>query len=554
MNGFLPGSLWYQYQLTGDAASRDSARVRQATFESHATRTNNHDLGFLFMSSYGNAYRMTGDRRARETLLNAASSLAQRYDPRVGMVRSTNTREDFRVIIDTTMNLELLFWGARNGGNPEWRQMATSHALGAARDFMRFDGSTFHYVGYRESDGAVLRKGQVQGYSAQSTWSRGQAWMIHGMGIAYREAGDPRFLDAARRATRYWSENVPDDYVPYWDFRAPGIPDEPRDSSAAAIAASAFVELSRLDPDPRWRRTYADLAEATLESLSSPDYLAEGIRLPAVLKHGTYAATIGMADHGTSWGDYYFREGLMRYGTAVERIGGPDRYHTSARTSSSVFSTAPVAVVASGESFPDALSASSLAGTLGAPLLLTGAQGLPGTVRSELARLKVSQVVIVGGTAAVSTTVQSAIGRLPGVRVTRVSGADRFATAVKVADRVSPGSKQAPIVFIARGDDFADALAAAPVAYAQGAPILLTPSGRLHPATAQAVTSLRPERIVVLGGEASLSPGIVRGLQTANPSSAVTRIGGQDRYDTAARFARWAQSSATFRVTRAVTT
>jgi len=130
--------------------------------------------------------------------------------------------------------------------------------------------------------------------------------------MAYRETGDTRFADGAWKAARYWVEHVPDDLVPYWDFDAPAIPDEPRDSSAAAVAASAFVELGRLDPDPTRRAEYLDVARGTLESLSSPAYLSEiSDPFAAVLEHGTYAKMLGEYDQGTSWGGL-----LLRGGTA----------------------------------------------------------------------------------------------------------------------------------------------------------------------------------------------------------------------------------------------
>lgn len=552
--GFLPGSLWYRYERVGDAAARSSAIRRQLTLEPHANTTRNHDIGFMFMASYGNGYRLTGDSGMRTTLLTAARSLAQRYDARVGMVRTTNTPSDFWVYNDTMMNLELLFWGARNGGDPAWRSMAASHAARTATDFLRADGGSYHYVAYSETTGRVRHKGQGQGYAAETTWSRGQAWIIYGMAIAYRETGDTRFLSAARRATGYWIDNVPEDLVPYWDFDAPKIPDEPRDSSAAAVVASACLELARLDPDRAWRTTYAGLARNTLESLSSSAYLAEDDPLPAVLKHGTHAAMLGAYDHGTSWGDYYFREALMRYDAPVERIGGPDRYHTSARTSSSAFDTTDVAVVASGEVFADALAASALAGAHGAPVLLVRRTGIPAPVRAEIVRLGVTEVIVVGGTRAVSAQAEAALAALPGVTsVTRVAGADRYATAARVA--VRPGEPDVPLVFIARGDDFADALAAGPIAYAHAAPVLLTGRAALHPAAEAALRALRPGRVVILGGEASVSRAVdarVRQVMAESASSepvpspglsdgvAVTRIGGADRYDTAARVARWA--------------
>ncbi len=547
--GFLPGSLWYRYERVGDEAARASAIRRQLTLAPNARTTRNHDIGFMFLTSYGNGYRLTGDPQMRQTLLTAADSLSERYDSRVGMVRTTNTPNDFWVYNDTMMNIELLFWGARNGGDPKWRSAASSHALRTAEDFLRPGGGSYHYVAYSETTGRPLRKGQGQGYADESTWSRGQAWIIYGMTVAYRETGDARFLTAARRATEYWIANVPEDFVPYWDFNAPNIPDEPRDSSAAAVVASACLELAELDPDRAWRTTYRDLAESTLQSLSSSAYLADADPLPAVLRHGTHAKMLGAYDHGTSWGDYYFREALMRLTTPVERVGGPDRYHTSARTSSAAFDSADVAVVASGEGFADALAASALAGSLDAPVLLTGRASVPGPIRSEIVRLGVRRVIVVGGTNAVSAQAESELAGLPGIeRVERIAGQDRYSTAASIAEQSAESG--VPLLFIARGDEFADALAAGPVAYAQGAPVLLTTGSALHPDAEAALRALRPGRVVVLGGKSSISAAVedrVRQVMTEKTSLEPrttapdsTRIGGTDRYDTAALVAQWA--------------
>ncbi len=540
INGFLPGSLWYEYQRTGESSLRRDAEKRQATFATRAASDSTHDIGFMLMTSYGNAYRLTGDASARAILLSGASSLSRRYNARIGMVRTNNTPGDFRVYNDTMMNLELLYCGARNGGDPTWRTMATSHALRTAEDFIRPDGGTYHYVAYNEANGSVRGKGQGQGYSDESTWSRGQAWTIHGMATAYRETGDARFLRSAWKLTDYWVANVPSDLVPYWDFDAPNIPNEPRDSSAAAVATSAFIELSQLESDPAKRAAYDDLATATLESLCSPAYLSNDPLYPAVLKHGTYAAMIGASDTGTSWGDYYFREALMRYRTSVRRVGGPDRYQTAVRTSYTAFDDATTAVIASGETFPDALAASTLAGVYDGPILLTQRTSLPAQVKVELLRLGVEQVIVVGGTSSVGPAVELALRGLPGVRVARVSGPDRVATAAAVSRQVSTeASASTSVVFVARENDFADAVAASPIAYAHTYPLLLTATSYLSAASELELRRLAPETVIVLGGERSVSQGVLQRIATVTGGRAV-RVAGADRFETSVALAKWA--------------
>jgi unsaturated chondroitin disaccharide hydrolase len=317
-SGFFPGSLWLLYQHTGDSQWLAWAQKWQAGIESQKNRTDTHDLGFMFFTSFGNGYRLTGNDAYRQVLLSAAGSLAQRYSPAVGCIKSWDAgADDFKVIIDNMINLELLFWAAKHGGDPAWYAMALSHALKTREQHVRADGSTYHLVNYDPVTGAVKSKQTVQGYSDGSTWSRGQAWAVYGFTIAYRETADTRFLETARATADYFIDHLPADQVPYWDFQAPGIPNEPRDSSAAAVAASGLLELSQLDPDRAHREHYRDTAERMLIALSSPAYLAEGTPSQAVLLHGTRNKPGGSFDTGLVWGDYYFLEALLRYSSGA---------------------------------------------------------------------------------------------------------------------------------------------------------------------------------------------------------------------------------------------
>ena len=314
-SGFLAGALWFMYERTGDAAWMQRAEAWQAGLEAQKNNTSTHDIGFMLFDSFGQGQRLTGNEAYRQILLTAAGSLAVRYSPTVGSVRSWGRLNSptFTVIIDNMMNLELLFWAARNGGDPTWRDMAVSHALNSARDHVRPDGSTYHVVEYSSKTGALKWRGTHQGYSDTSTWSRGQAWAVHGFTMAYRETGDARFLDTARRTADYFLAHLPDDRVPYWDFNLPSLTGEPRDSSAAAIAASGLLELARLEPDRLSSGRYRDAATSILASLCSPPYLATGTQRGAILLHGTQHKPAGNYDTGLIFGDYFFLEALLRY-------------------------------------------------------------------------------------------------------------------------------------------------------------------------------------------------------------------------------------------------
>lgn len=543
--GFLPGNLWYEYQRTGDTRWRDRARSRQKPIGPYRADTGTHDLGFLMLNSFRLDYRLTGDPGGRDLALAGAKTLALRFDRDVGMVRSRTVDGEFVVITDSMVNIELLFWAASNGGDPRLRDLAASHALRTARDFIRPDGSSYHYVAYDEDTGRVLAKGTSQGAFDESTWSRGHAWLIYGLSVAYRETGDARLLDAVHRASDYWVSHVPADSVPYWDFDAPGIPAVARDSSAAAIAASAFVELGRLDPDEGRRDSYLELARTTLETLSSADYLAEGAPEPSVLLHGSYYGPTGRVDHGTSWGDFYFSEALTRLRAQVLRVAGPDRYEGAVRASQLGFAHADAVVVASGAGFADALSAGSLAGTCEAPILLVRPDSVPASVSREIARLGATKVWIVGGPRSVSASVARGLDALPGVAVERISGSDRYEVAAAVASKVAAmrGDEFDGRVVLVRGDIFPDALSVSPIAYSAGLPVLLTRPRALPAHTAAALLADWARAVVICGGSCSVSPTIETSLRGSGRYERVERVAGRDRYSTATAFARWARSA-----------
>jgi unsaturated chondroitin disaccharide hydrolase len=305
------------YERTRDPVWKARAEQRQDGIESRKTDNTTHDIGFQIFTTFANGYRLTGNDAYRQVALTAAATLATRYNAIVGAIRSWDAINDatqYRVIIDNMMNLELLFWASQQpGGNANWKTIAAQHALTSARDHVRADGGSWQVVNYDQTTGAVLSKATVQGYSDNSTWSRGEAWGIHGFTMAYRYTKDARFLATARKMADYYISHLPADKVPYWDFNAPVNRRTPRDSSAAAIAAGGLLELSEYESDLTLKDSYFNTARDTLASLSSPAYLAEGTTNQAVLLHGTQNKPGNNFDTGLIFGDYYFLDTLKRY-------------------------------------------------------------------------------------------------------------------------------------------------------------------------------------------------------------------------------------------------
>ena len=251
-SGFFPGTLWYLYEYSNDPAVRAAAEEMTGRVASEQFTTDNHDVGFQINCSFGNGYRLTGKEAYRQALVNAGNSLATRFSPIVGCIRSWDGRKwRYPVIIDNMMNLELLFWAAKNGGSQRLYDIAKSHAEVTMRNQFRDDYSTCHVVVYDTISGNRLAQVTHQGYADESMWARGQAWAIYGFTMAFRETGEKAFLETACKAADRMLVNIPEDYVPYWDYSDPNIPNAPRDASAASIAASGLIELSQWLDDPK---------------------------------------------------------------------------------------------------------------------------------------------------------------------------------------------------------------------------------------------------------------------------------------------------------------
>jgi unsaturated chondroitin disaccharide hydrolase len=311
-SGFYTGCLWLMHEHTGQAAWRTRAEAQMADLESQKDNTRDHDVGFRLLSSYGNGLRLAGTPAYRGVLLAGARSLATRFDPEVGSLRSWSFGTwKFPVIVDNMMNLELLLWAADNGGEPAWRDMAVSHAVRTLENHVRPDGSTYHVVDYDPETGAVRGRQTHQGRADDSTWARGQAWAVYGFTMMHRYTKDPRFLEAATRTAEYVFARRPSDSIPYWDYTAPAT--DPRDTSAAAITASGLLELSTRVASPAKER-YRDGALEILRALSSPAYLAEGSPSAGILLHAVgHKPASTEVDVSIIYGDYYFLEALLRY-------------------------------------------------------------------------------------------------------------------------------------------------------------------------------------------------------------------------------------------------
>ena len=319
-SGFYPGTLWYVYEYTGNETFKELALKYQSGLEPLRYRTDDHDVGFQLMCSYGNCLRLTGDQECVPVLIDGANSLSTRFNQEVGCTRSWSFGKwSFPVIIDNMMNMELLLKATELGGDDSLKNIAIAHAHTTMKNHFRDDNSCFHLVDYDPETGAVVGKQTVQGYADNSAWARGQAWAIYAYPMIYRFTKDQEMLDHAVAIAEYLLPRVPDDGIPYWDYDAPDIPDDVRDASSAAIMACGLIELSTY-VDAEKSARYLAMAEKSLRTLASDEYLAaEGENYGFLLKHSTGNKNRDQeVDVPLTYADYYFLEALMRWQKLVK--------------------------------------------------------------------------------------------------------------------------------------------------------------------------------------------------------------------------------------------
>ena len=329
VSGFFPGVLWMLYENTGNQQLRQYAEMYTDRVEPAKRVTNTHDLGFMLYCSFGQGYRLTGNRHYLDVIKEGTQSLLTRWNDRLGVIKSwkSGPKWQYPVIIDNMMNLEMLCFMTRETGDRRYERIAERHANTTIKNHFREDYSTYHVVSYDTITGQPHAKNTHQGYADGSSWARGQAWGLYGYTMMYRETLNPRYLHQAQQIGKFLMNHprLPEDKVPYWDYDAPDIPNAKRDASAAAIMASALIELSQLDPSelaPQWLA----LAKKQLRTLSAPEYLAkEGEQGGFIIKHGVGFQRAGAeVDVPLTYGDYYYVEALMRMKQLLAKPTGMD--------------------------------------------------------------------------------------------------------------------------------------------------------------------------------------------------------------------------------------
>ena len=312
-NGFWPGMLWLTYHATGDEKFRQAAETIEKRLDDAIAGYEglHHDVGFMWTLSALADYRLTGNKESRKRALHAANLLAGRYNPRVKFLRAWNMDRAGWTIADTMMNLPLLYWATDEIGDPRFAFIARDHADTCSRVTVREDGSSYHISIMDPNNGEILERRGGQGFAEESSWSRGQSWIVYGYALSYLHTKDKRYLDIAKQAAHYFISNLAvNDWLPLCDFRAPAEP-LLYDSTAGAIAACGFLEIAEHVDEyekPLYRTAALKVLKAMEEHFCNWDNSVDGI-----LEYGSKAYHDETERHvSIIYGDYFFTEAIMR--------------------------------------------------------------------------------------------------------------------------------------------------------------------------------------------------------------------------------------------------
>ena len=315
-NGFWGGLMWLMYVGTKNDTYKLTAE-RNEEFLDEALKSFyslHHDVGFMWHLTSGVNYRVTGNEKSKLRSMYAASILASRYNAKGEFIRAWNS-DVCVTIIDSMMNIPLLYWASRETGDPRFKHIAMSHADTTIKNHIRPDGSVKHIAVYDAETGEYLEHLAGQGFSKESSWSRGQAWALYGFALSYIHTGKQEYLDTAKKVAHYFISSVCDDYLPKADFRSP---DEPvlYDMTAGSCAACGLLEIAK-NVSKYEGKIYYNAAIKLLKAMDE-NFCNYDLNEDAIVTMGTECWTddanrIGKtANIPIIYGDYYFVEAIYK--------------------------------------------------------------------------------------------------------------------------------------------------------------------------------------------------------------------------------------------------
>ncbi|MDF7683556.1 glycoside hydrolase family 88 protein [Lactobacillus sp. ESL0679] len=319
--GFWTGILWLAYEYTHDSKYYKQAMRNVASFSNRIDKkiaVDNHDLGFMYTTSVVSDYKITGDEEAKRIGIKAADQLTKRYQEKGGFIQAwgkMDGNDNYRLIVDSLMNIPLLYWASSATEDPKYAHMADTHYDQVLKTIVRDNGSTFHTYYFDKETGKPLRGATRQGYSDDSSWARGQAWAVYGIPLHYKYRHTTSDFKTFNGVTNYFINRLPQDYVPYWDLIFGDGDDQPRDSSSGVIAICGIAEMLKYMPESyqnkfQYEMVLHKMLKSIIDNYANNNFIAGA----PLLDHGVYSWHSGKGvDEGNLWGDYFYFESLIRF-------------------------------------------------------------------------------------------------------------------------------------------------------------------------------------------------------------------------------------------------
>lgn len=312
-NGFWSGMLWQMYHATKKEIYKQTAEANEARLDAAFEQYTglHHDVGFMWLHTAVADYRLTGNERSKARGLHAAHLLAGRYNPRGKFIRSWNRDRAGWIIVDSMLNIPLLYWARDTLEDPRFGYVAEDHADTVMEKIVRPDGSVNHIGILDPTNGDLLETPGGQGFEPGSSWSRGQSWALYGFALSYLHTGKQEYLDTAKKVAHYFIANVAKTgFVPLVDFRAPKEPVKV-DTSAGMCAACGLLEIAKQVSEFE-KDLYIDAAVEILKA-TEEKYANWKLDEDGIITHATAAYHDA---YGTEapiiYSDYYFVEAILR--------------------------------------------------------------------------------------------------------------------------------------------------------------------------------------------------------------------------------------------------
>lgn len=319
-SGFWTGILWLAYEMTGEKKYKNVADYHLRVFTERINKRislNHHDLGFLYTPSVVANYKITKNEEAKIVGIKAADCLLERYQEKGKFIQAwadLGSKENYRLIIDSNLNIPLIFWAYETTGDEKYLNIAKNHLETSSNVIVRENGSTYHTYFFDINTGEPKIGKTAQGKSDDSTWARGQAWGIYGFALAYRYLKEEKYIDLYKKVTNLFLSKLPEDGICFWDLDYSEKDNEPRDTSAVAITICGILEMHKyLKDDDKDKAVYYEKAIYMLNSLIENYTTKDLVNSNGLLKEAVY---VRPKNNGVEecciWGDYFYMEALMR--------------------------------------------------------------------------------------------------------------------------------------------------------------------------------------------------------------------------------------------------